>query len=285
MTWRQILEAGKGQLKAAGVAEYELDAWYLFEYAFGISRAHFYLCAKDEETASSEQRGVYETYLKRREAREPLQYILGEQEFMGLSFYVNRHVLIPRQDTEILVETVLSRHERKETSILDMCAGSGCIAVSLAALGGYFCIMGADISHEAVFTARKNAARLCGSGTVRFRESDLFSAFSAEERFDVIVSNPPYIESGEIDALEPEVSRFEPRTALDGAGDGLCFYRRLCADCTRHLNDGGHVYFEIGSRQGEAVLSLLEARGFTETEIIKDLTGKDRVVCAGWQTG
>ena len=216
MTWRQILEAGKGQLKAAGVAEYELDAWYLFEYAFGISRAHFYLCAKDEETASSEQREVYETYLKRREAREPLQYILGEQEFMGLSFYVNRHVLIPRQDTEILVETVLSRHERKETSILDMCAGSGCIAVSLAALGGYFCIMGADISHEAVFTARKNAARLCGSGTVRFRESDLFSAFSAEERFDVIVSNPPYSIrwAGDGDATLINDPRFAPAGVL-----------------------------------------------------------------------
>lgn len=285
MTWRQLLEAGKRALKAAGVAEYELDAWYLFEHAFGISRAHFYLCAGEEETASPKQHEVYETYLKRRTEREPLQYILGEQEFMGLSFRVNRNVLIPRQDTEILAETVLSRHKKKETSILDMCTGSGCIAVSLAVLGGYSYVVGADISHEAVLTARKNAERLCGTGALDFRESDLFAAFSPEERFDVIVSNPPYIESAEIAKLEPEVSRFEPRTALDGAEDGLFFYRRLCTDCVRHLNDKGCVYFEIGYRQGGAVLSLLEARGFTKTEIINDLTGKNRVVCAVWQAG
>lgn len=300
MTWEQILSDGRKFLAAAGIAEAELDAWYLFEQAFGISRAGYFLCAKERAKASDACIKRFKDGLERRAKREPLQHILGTQAFMGLEFYVNRHVLIPRQDTETLVETVLSECREKEISVLDMCTGSGCIAVSLAVLGGYTHVEAADISKEALAAAKRNAERLLkgaerteqGNGrdsgkipseTVRFRQSDLFSGFDSGDRFDVIVSNPPYIPSAEIEKLEPEVRDYEPRAALDGDEDGLFFYRKLSKEAGRFLKEGGRVYFEIGCEQGEAVCGLLKDHGFTDTRVIKDLAGRDRVVCGIWQ--
>ncbi|MCI7795721.1 MAG: peptide chain release factor N(5)-glutamine methyltransferase [Lachnospiraceae bacterium] len=284
-TWGELLAAGKEKLKEAGVAEYDLDAWYLFEHAFGISRMQYFLCSGEQAGPGEEAFASYESGLSRRSKREPLQHILGTQEFMGLEFTVSRHVLIPRQDTEILVETVLSAHKEKNISVLDMCTGSGCIGISLAVLGGYRHVEAADISEEALVVARANAAGIPGAGNVCFRQSDLFSEFSPEtDRYDVIVSNPPYIPSSVIEGLEPEVRDFEPRNALDGAEDGLLFYRRLAEECGRFLKKNGSVYFEIGYDQGEAVSSLLRSHGFKDTEVIKDLAGKDRVVCGRWQT-
>ena len=227
----------------------------------------------------------FEEFVSRREGREPLQQILGTQEFMGLSFLVNRHVLIPRQDTETLVELVLKEVKDREARILDLCTGSGCIAISLAALGGFRFVAASDISQEALETARENAGRILGdggneSGKIRFRRSDLLDGFDREERFDVIVSNPPYIPSETIGGLEPEVREFEPRLALDGSADGLLFYRRLAGECGAFLNRGGRVYFEIGHDQGAAVSGLLEAHGFTDIKVRKDLAGNDRVVSA-----
>lgn len=289
MTWGELLLKGQERLKNAGVSEYELDAWYLFEHVFGISRARYFLCAKEEVKAGEEKIREFEDGLKRRAGREPLQHITGSQEFMGLEFYVNRHVLIPRQDTETLVEAVLAGHKEKDCSVLDMCTGSGCIAVSLAALGGYSHVEAADISKEALKAAGRNAERILGEtkpgGRIAFRLSDMFEAFKPGETFDVIVSNPPYIPSAVIEELEPEVRDFEPRNALDGTEDGLFFYRILADECGRFLNKGGAVYFEIGYDQGEAVKELLLAHGFCDTKIIKDLAGKDRVVCGRWQTG
>lgn len=316
MTWGEVLSEGQKKLKNAGISEYALDAWYLFEHVFDISRAQYFLCAG--ERAEGEKQQEFEAALERRAAREPLQHIIGTQEFMGLEFYVNRHVLIPRQDTETLVETVLSEHREKNISILDMCTGSGCIAVSLAALGGYAHVEAVDISPEALAVARKNAEKILGILAVRkldwrvdgalgaktraareqadtalfgraggeqigFRLSDMFSAFDQQERFDVIVSNPPYIPSSVIEELEPEVRDFEPRAALDGTEDGLFFYRILASECSRFLKGSGSVYFEIGYDQGEAVKELLLAHGFKDTRVIKDLAGKDRVVCGKWQ--
>lgn len=287
MTWGELLSEGQKRLKDAGISEYELDAWYLFEHVFGISRAKYFLCAR--ERAGEEKRPEFEALLKRRAAREPLQYIIGTQEFMGLEFYVNQYTLIPRQDTETLVETVLAEHREKDISLLDMCTGSGCIAVSLAALGGYAHVEAADISEKALAAAKKNAKRIlgdaegkCGSPIV-FRKSDMFSAFSRQEKFDIIVSNPPYIPSAVLEELEPEVRDFEPRNALDGMEDGLFFYRKLAGECGRFLKENGAVYFEIGYDQGNAVCGLLMAHGFKDTRIIKDLAGKDRVVCGRWQ--
>ena len=350
--WADVLSYGKQTLKNAGIAEADLDAWYLFEQIFGISRAQYFLCAREniagstaQKMAAQEQPGnslesknaldrvelwlkeklsAYENALKKRAARIPLQQILGQQEFMGLTFFVNEHVLIPRQDTETLVELVLQEQKNKDISILDMCTGSGCIAVSLKKLGGYACVEGADISEEALKVAKRNSEEILenndavGSRTERiqnctnltnnqnkqnnsekrrvseasklsqtgvtFRHSDMFSAFSEIEQFNVIVSNPPYIPSAVIEELEPEVRDHEPRGALDGTADGLYFYRILAEECAKHLTPGGHVYFEIGYDQGAAVKKLLDNHGFKDTRVIQDLAGKDRVVCGAWQT-
>ena len=266
--------------------------------------------------------------MEKRASRIPLQQILGQQEFMGLTFFVNEHVLIPRQDTETLVELVLNEQKDKNVSILDMCTGSGCIAVSLKKLGGYACVEGADISEEALKVAKRNSEEILENSDVNndavssrteqiqnctnltnnqnkqdnsedrmvsevrtvpqtgviFRRSDMFSAFPETERFNVIVSNPPYIPSAVIEGLEPEVRDHEPRGALDGTADGLYFYRILAEECAKHLTPGGHVYFEIGYDQGAAVKELLDIHGFKDTRVIQDLTGKDRVVCGTWQT-
>ena len=202
---------------------------------------------------------------------------------MGLEFEVNQHTLIPRQDTETLVELVLAEHKEKDIALLDMCTGSGCIAISLAVHGGYAQVEAADISVEALKVAGRNAETL--SAPVRFRHTDMFSAFDeTEDKFDIIVSNPPYIPSDVIEELEPEVRDFEPRGALDGTADGLFFYEILARECGRFLKEDGAVYFEIGHDQGEAVKALLDANGFCDTKIIKDLAGQDRVVCGKWQT-
>ena len=317
--WADVLNYGKKILKNAGIVEAELDAWYLFEQIFGISRAQYFLCARENITGSTAQKmaaqeqtgnslesknaldcvelwlkeklSAYENTLEKRASRIPLQQILGQQEFMGLTFFVNEHVLIPRQDTETLVELVLNEQKDKNISILDMCTGSGCIAVSLKKLGGYACVDGADISEEAVKVAKRNSEEILENSDVNssrtgviFRRSDMFSAFPETERFNVIVSNPPYLPSAVIEELEPEVRDHEPRGALDGTADGLYFYRILAEECAKHLTPGGHVYFEIGYDQGAAVKELLDIHGFKDTRVIQDLTGKDRVVCGTWQT-
>ena len=317
--WADVLNYGKKILKNAGIVEADLDAWYLFGQIFGISRAQYFLCAREniagntaQKMADQEQTGnslesknaldcvelwlkeklsAYENTLEKRASRIPLQQILGQQEFMGLTFFVNEHVLIPRQDTETLVELVLNEQKDKNVSILDMCTGSGCIAVSLKKLGGYACVEGADISEEALKVAKRNSEEILENSDVNssrtgviFRRSDMFSAFPETERFNVIVSNPPYIPSAVIEKLEPEVRDHEPRGALDGTADGLCFYRILAEECAKHLTPGGHVYFEIGYDQGMAVKELLDNHGFKDTRVIQDLTGKDRVVCGTWQT-
>lgn len=317
--WADVLNYGKKILKNAGIVEADLDAWYLFEQIFGISRAQYFMCAREniagstaqkmtaqEQTGNSleskntldcvelwlkEKMSAYENTLEKRASRIPLQQILGQQEFMGLTFFVNEHVLIPRQDTETLVELVLNEQKDKNISILDMCTGSGCIAVSLKKLGGYACVEGADISEEALKVAKRNSEEILENSDVNssrtgviFRRSDMFSAFPGTERFNVIVSNPPYIPSAVIEELEPEVRDHEPRGALDGTADGLYFYRILAEECAKHLTPGGHVYFEIGYDQGAAVKELLDIHGFKDTRVIQDLTGKDRVVCGTWQT-
>ncbi|MEY8393919.1 peptide chain release factor N(5)-glutamine methyltransferase [Lachnospiraceae bacterium 45-P1] len=282
MTWGELLLSGQKKLESAGIREYSLDGWYLFEHVFGMSRADYLLQSREAVTAEGEALEEFWEKLSRRAGREPLQHILGVQEFMGLEFYVNSDVLIPRQDTETLVETVLCAYKNQGISLLDVCTGSGCIAISLAALGKYAHVEAADISNAALLTAEKNAEKILGAGVVKFRRSDLFSAFAPEERFDVILSNPPYIPSMVIEGLEPEVRDFEPRLALDGSGDGLFFYRKLAEESRSFLKENGAVYFEIGYDQGEAVERLLSGHGFKDTKVIKDLSGKDRVVSGRW---
>lgn len=283
VTLDSLLIEGTKVLSEAGVEEASLDARYLLFEAFDTDLTHFIL---DRSSVISEDELIlnridqYRSMIEKRSQRIPLQQITGSREFMGLEFYVNEHVLIPRQDTETLVELILKDFKGSKPVILDMCTGSGCIAISLAKLGGFDCVTGVDISKEALSVARRNVEALLGTGGITLIESDLFEVLGSEQKFDVIVSNPPYIPTEIIKGLQPEVRDFEPMLALDGREDGLFFYRQLVSDGRRFLNPGGSVYFEIGYDQAEAVSGLLIDAGFAEIRVVKDAAGLDRVVCA-----
>lgn len=282
LTLQGLLEEGMEALSKAGVTEASLDAKYLLFEAFETDMTHFLL--DRYQNLSEEENNIrilnYRSKIEKRSQRIPLQQIIGSREFMGMEFYVNEHVLIPRQDTETLVELVLKDYKGMKPVILDMCTGSGCIAISLARLGGFDYVTGVDISKEALKVAEKNAENLLGQGRITFMESDLFVSLEEQKKFDVIVSNPPYIPTKIIEGLEPEVRDFEPMLALDGKEDGLYFYRRLADEGRRYINAGGAVYFEIGYDQAEAVSDLLREAGFAEIRVIKDAAGLNRVVCA-----
>lgn len=271
-TIEELLRNGESRLKDAYIEDAKLDAWYLMEYCFHMSRVSFLL--DRNKPVSEEKEREYITLIEKRKSHIPLQHITGEQEFMGYSFYVNEHVLIPRQDTEILVEEIVPYASGKK--ILDMCTGSGCILISLSKEVDLQAGVGADISSEALKVAKKNAVR--NQSEVRFVQSDLFTQIN--ETFDIIVSNPPYIESREVDCLMPEVRLHEPRIALDGMEDGLYFYKKIIEQSVFHLNQGGRIFFEIGYNQGEAVSRLLEEAGYSEIKVKKDLAQLDRVVSA-----
>lgn len=271
MTVKEAFWDAKGQLEDAGVIEAKLDAKYLLMEVAALSSVELLLGSDRELDEGIFHR--YQTAVKRRAAREPLQYITGTQEFMGISFLVSPSVLIPRQDTERLVELALPHCTGAR--VLDLCTGSGCILLSLAKLGGLKSGIGTDLSVDALSIAEKNAERLGVS--VRFLVSDLFE--NVEGTFDVIVSNPPYIRTGEIIKLMPEVRDFEPRIALDGDLDGLCFYRRIVSDVGAYLRKGGRIFLEIGYDQAREVCSMLKKNGFGEITVKQDYAGLDRVVC------
>lgn len=284
-TLQALLTYGQETLKQQGNLEPELDAKYLLLEAFHMDMVHFLIDRNRELPDDPEIHRMTERYqemIRQRARRIPLQQILGTQDFMGLSFVVNRYVLIPRQDTETLVELVLKEHPGKGEQILDLCTGSGCIAISLAALGNYGSITAVDLSQEALKVAAENSRRLLKEkGKVTFLQGDLFEALRTETRkFDILVSNPPYIPTQVIQGLEPEVRDYEPRIALDGSEDGLEFYRRIAAESLAYLKPGASVYLEIGYDQGDAVKELLEQAGFTHVRIIKDAPGNDRVAAA-----
>lgn len=271
MTLREAWIFGKERLTGVNVPEADLDAWYLLEWCTGVSRSHY--LAYPEETISPEQEEQYRETLARRAQRVPLQQITGEQEFMGLSFLVNEHVLIPRQDTEILVEET-AKFLQDGMRYLDLCTGSGCILLSLKTLRPGAEGEGADLSPEALKVAGKNRERL--GLEARLTESDLFDKI--EGTFDVIVSNPPYIKREEIESLMDEVRLHEPYMALDGHEDGLYFYRRIATEAPGYLKKGGGLFLEIGWDQGESVSELLRQQGFSDIKVVKDLAGLDRVV-------
>mgnify|MGYP005767662589 FL=1 len=316
MTLKDAYIQGKKELKAAGLQEADLDAWYLLEYVTGISRAAYYADPRKELTSAWQEK--YRTCLEKRKKRIPLQHITGVQEFMGLSFSVNEHVLIPRQDTEILVEEALKfigqgtlPCEGGKMRILDLCTGSGCILLSVlhhagggAAAGsvgrcgaapgsvggcgtapgspeesgmGDIIIegTGADISGDALDVAVENAEKL--GIEAKFIQGDLFENISG--RFAMILSNPPYIKTKEIDSLQEEVRLHDPRAALDGKGDGLYFYRRIVSESRDYLLPQGRLVFEIGYDQGEDVKNMMSAAGYADITVKKDLAGLDRVVC------
>ena len=272
MNYREAFETGKGTLAAAGIEEAELDARLLLEEICGTDRNT--LLVHGDRNVTEEELAQYKEMLEKRSVHIPLQQIIGRQSFMGLDFYVDENVLIPRQDTELLVEEALKElHDGMR--ILDMCTGSGCILLSLLKYSNDCEGIGADISEEALKVAERNRVQL-GLENATFIRSDLFEA--VEGKFDLLVSNPPYICSDVIDTLMPEVREQEPRQALDGSADGLHFYRRILAECRTYLKPGGILLFEIGYDQGEAVKRLMEENGFLEVEVKKDYGRLDRVV-------
>ena len=280
MNYREIYESGVKRLEKAGIKEAELDARLLLEHVCHTDRNT--LLAYPDRPVTEEENSSYVNCLAEREKRVPLQHIIGYQEFMGLKFYVNQHVLIPRQDTENLVEEVMP-HVHDGMRILDLCTGSGCILISLLQYSNDCIGVGTDISKEALEVAAKNGEAILKEkeGKVyeqlQFIESDLFEKLPPQ-KFDLIVSNPPYIKTDVIDALEPEVASFEPLLALDGGEDGLDFYRRIVKEAGNFLIRGGMLFLEIGYDQGEAVADLLKEAGFVDIEIRKDYGGLDRVV-------
>lgn len=280
---------GRSELANAKIREYELDAWYLLEYVTGISKARYY--AEPAQKISEAQKQRYSSLIDRRKKRVPIQHLTGEQEFMGLKFKVNEHVLIPRQDTESVVETALFFLENgnvpsdeEKIHILDMCTGSGCILLSVLhwarenarkdkkerKITG----TGADISDRALEVARENAKNL--EISAEFISGDLFE--NIKGKFGMIISNPPYIRTSEIEKLEPEVKEHDPIEALDGKTDGLYFYRKIIRISREFLEKKGVLLFEIGCDQGKEVAALLREHDFLDVTVKKDLAGLDRVV-------
>lgn len=274
MTYREAYEWGRKTLEEAQVTDADVDARLLLEYVCHTDRNA--LLVHGDRAVEELSFFCYEKYIEKRAERIPLQQLLHEQEFMGLSFYVDEHVLIPRQDTEILVEEVM-REPYDGARILDLCTGSGCILLSLLHYSNASSGVGVDLSGEALSVAKENAERLGLTGRVEWIEGDLFNG--VEGSFDILVSNPPYICSGVIPMLEPEVRVHEPLMALDGGEDGLLFYRRIVEQAGACLIPGGRLYFEIGYDQGEAVAELLKTHGYKEVHVIRDFAGQNRVVC------
>ncbi len=271
MTFREAIEVGEKVLGLAQITDAKTDAWLLLSMVCKINRTYYYVHMNEELTI--EQSKEYENVLKKRAEHVPLQYITGEQEFMGLPFKVNPSVLIPRQDTETLVEEAL-KLVKPGMKLLDMCTGSGCILISILKNVSNVEGFGVDISKQALLVAKENA-RL-NNVEASFERSDLFEMVT--DTYDVIVSNPPYIPTTVIDGLQPEVAQFEPFQALDGKEDGLYFYRKLVKECRKYLKEDGKILFEIGHDQGVAVSEMLTYAGFAKVRVVKDLAGNDRVV-------
>lgn len=271
MKYREAMQEGEKILQEAGIVDAKNDAWLLLAMVCKVDHTYYYMHM--EEELMSEQQDEYRVVIRKRAEHVPLQYITGEQEFMGLPFKVNSNVLIPRQDTETLVEEAL-KVIRPGMKVLDMCTGSGCILISILKNVLNVEGVGCDISKQALIVAKENAK--LNNVVATFERSDLFDHVT--ETFDVIVSNPPYIRTEEIATLMPEVCQFEPVGALDGKEDGLFFYRKMIAEGSKYLNPNGVILFEIGYDQGQDVSLMLKEAGYQDVQIVKDLAQNDRVV-------
>lgn len=268
-----LLADGAKMLTQAGIDEAELDARYILEYITGLNSAQYFI--HSEDIIEKDKAEEFFRLIERRSKRIPLSYVIGTRDFFGLTFKVDENVLIPEQETELLVEEVIKHSEGK--SVLDMCTGSGCIAISIALFGKPSKVAASDISEKALEVARENAKSL-KADEISFIQGDMFE--NVTDKFDIIVSNPPYIETGEIDELMPEVRDYIPRLALDGDIDGLKFYRIISKEAVKKLNKNGRIFYEIGYNQSRAVASILLENGFTDVKIMKDYSGLDRIVMA-----
>lgn len=271
MNYTEAFLLGMQKLKEAEIGEAQLDARLLLEEVCGTDH-NTLLCHGDREVSEKEEE-QYRKTIEQRAQHVPLQHILGYQDFMGLRFHVNEYVLIPRQDTEILVEEAM-RYLHDGMRILDLCTGSGCILLSLLHYSNDCEGTGVDISKEALQVAALNAELL--GIKADFLKSDLYEKVTG--KFDLLVSNPPYIERKVIPTLMEEVREYDPYIALDGGEDGLDFYRRIIGGAQDYLKRGGQILMEIGSGQAQAVSELLREAGFKEIDVCRDFAGLDRVV-------
>ena len=266
-------------LKNKGVETGRLDAEWLLAAALGVDRLQLYL--KYDRPLSSEEREAFKPLLRRRAGREPLQYIIGRTGFRELELKTDLRVLIPRPETEVLVQEVLDWASAGAESVWDMGTGAGAVALSLAAEGTWTRVVATDVSPEALSVAADNAERYDLGGHVEFREGSLFEPLEEGERFDVIVSNPPYIAEGEKGELQPEVRDWEPPEALFAGEDGLDVIRQLVAGAPKHLLSGGLLALECGLGQAEGIAADVQATGaFGAVRIRADLTGRPRFVTA-----
>ncbi len=281
MNYSESYRHGTQVLSAAGISEAALDARLLLEFLTGCDPGWLY--AHPDAQMAEDMPERYERLLERRAAHIPLQHITGTCSFMGIDFFVNDSVLIPRQDSECLVEEAM-RYVNDGSDILDLCTGSGCLLLSLMHYKNGCSGVGTDISEDALAVAKKNLGMLeksggLNGGSVRLLQGDLYDALEgADERFDYIISNPPYIRSRDIPELMPEVRDHEPITALDGGADGLDFYKRITEDAAKFLRGGGMIFFEIGFDQADEVVHMLELAGFKDISVVRDYGGNDRVV-------
>lgn len=289
MKTRTLVKEGEYRLSKAFCMDPKIDAEELYCFLTGSDKVTLFLKAEEEADAETEEK--YFELIKKRAERVPLQHITGSQEFMGFTFKVNPQVLIPRQDTETLVTEAagvirnmparkLSLMERlkgdREREVLDLCCGSGAIAISMAKICSGIKVTACDISGEAIETAEENAKRL--HARVKFLCGDMFRPVK-DKRFDMIVTNPPYIRTSMISILQEEVKGHEPLKALDGGRDGLNFYRTIVREAADYLKPSGYLLMEIGHDQGEDLRKMLkDSDKYTPAEVIRDLPGKDRVV-------
>lgn len=280
MNYKEVYAEGCQRLEEKQIDNARLDARYLLEAICNTNRND--LLAHGDREVSEENYQQYQQAIDKREQHIPLQHITGLQEFMGLQFKVNEHVLIPRQDTEVLVEEAML-HLHDGMRILDMCTGSGCILLSLLRYSNDCMGTGVDLSEEALTVARENAESL--EITADFVQSDLFQQIDTSEKYDILVSNPPYIRTKVVEELMPEVREYEPMLALDGKEDGLFYYWKIIAECGACLQGGAAVLFEIGYDQGQQVKELMEQQGFIEVTVIQDFAGHDRVVTGTFVKG
>lgn len=275
MTYQTLNLMAVEKLTEAEIADPVTDARKLLLFVTGMTYSRYAM--RLSESASAEEEETFQKLLAQRCRHVPLQQITGQADFMGHVFRVNSHVLIPRFDTETLVYEVIRQMKGRE-KILDIGTGSGCILCSILYAFPDAEGTGVDISREALINAEENAAAL-GIRRAHFLESDFFTNVSGT--YDIIVSNPPYIESDAIRTLDPEVKDFEPLTALDGGQDGLYCYRRITEETPSHLADGGMLFYEIGAGQAAAVRKIMESHGFRDVRVVQDLSGRDRVVFGG----
>ncbi|MCD8300826.1 MAG: peptide chain release factor N(5)-glutamine methyltransferase [Clostridiales bacterium] len=287
MTYREAQAEAKKRFEEAGIEEADVESRILLMHVCGFDITRL-LCVKNDEMRP-ERIDKYFLLVSLREKRIPLQHIMGYTFFMDIPLKVDERALIPRQDTEELCEqtlnllhdlteerdpSVMDRAGGDKVKVLDLCTGSGCLAVALKVLCPDCSVQASDISEDALALARENAHT--HKADITFVHSDLFE--NIHRRFDVIVSNPPYIPAATVDTLAPEVREHEPRLALDGGEDGLAYYRKILKQCGYYLNPGGYILMEIGSDQAEAVSALMTENGFSDIRVIHDLAGLDRVI-------